>query len=124
MLSSRGVPPSPAQRIPELWAAIPTSLDEGQELAVTGGRARDSERLHLHGMRPLLIVEHEWRIGRAPQLEEPARNHSITKCSVGLREIDRRESPAANGGRLRIAESLARVGKGFGVHAFVEEAQL
>ena len=111
-----GFEPLPTLVAPVLRLAIAAVFDEFEKLAVGYRRPGDAKRFEHDLMGPLLVVEDEGEIlGRADQVFATG-DLDVTRTGAAIDG----GRPLTLGDRRRIAQGLARVGQGFGMHAFVE----
>ena len=104
---------------PQLAALVASILHELHELEVGHGRARDPERLDVHVVGPLLVVEDERGRGRRAQPKGPAgHGHVAAQRAVGS-PPGRRAPPRDVQGRLGIRQCLPHERERLRVHVLV-----
>ncbi len=123
MLGLLAPSPIPAPAAPQLTPAVAAVVDEDLVLGVRHGRGGDPEGSHLHGMRPLLVVEDEGFVGRGAKHERAAAHLDVARL---VRRIDhgcRRHRIEARQGGPGVAQRLPDQGQVLRVHVLVQRGQ-
>src|SRR2546425_2664780 len=107
----------PALAGPVLALAVAACLHEAEVLCVGHRGARHAKWRQDDRVAPFLVVERELRAGARAELEAPSGELGVARDAVAGKSARGRDL------RRRIAERLARVVEGFGVHVLVPRGE-